>query len=203
MALIGNRVPLPAERLAHRVFEEHARTHPERLALTCGEERLTYGELNARANRLAHHLTAQGITRGAIVGVCVDRAVAALRAKGAAKVAVADSSIRAELPAGATGTAVFAMPRIAGWSCRVDGAAAAPAGDYLGLTAVALPSGARTVECSFRPPGLRSGSLVGGAALLALLSVAGWGRYRRTSRAGGYAPRTSRWWARARRSSAG
>ncbi|MEU9192166.1 amino acid adenylation domain-containing protein [Streptomyces hundungensis] len=90
MALIGNRVPLPAERLAHRVFEEHARTHPERPALTCGEERLTYGELNARANRLAHHLTAQGITRGAIVGVCVDRSPELV------------SSILAILKAGAT-----------------------------------------------------------------------------------------------------
>ncbi|MFD9210629.1 amino acid adenylation domain-containing protein [Streptomyces sioyaensis] len=73
MALIGNRTPLPAEPLAHRVFEEHARTHPGRLALTCGDERFSYGELNARANRFAHHLMAHGITDGAIVGVCIDR----------------------------------------------------------------------------------------------------------------------------------
>ncbi|MFE9401873.1 YfhO family protein [Streptomyces sp. NPDC006530] len=131
----------------------------------------------------ASHLTLSPADRRAELG-CLDRAalaraVDALRTKGAAKVTVSDSSIRAELPAGATGTAVFAMPRIAGWSCRVDGAAAAPAGDYLGLTAVALPAGAHAVECSFRPPGLRSGSLVGGAALLALLGVAGWGRLRR------------------------
>ncbi|CAM5556461.1 hypothetical protein SAVIM338S_04555 [Streptomyces avidinii] len=74
MALLGTRVPLPDERIAHRVFEEHARQHPERLALTCGDQRLTYGELNARANRFAHHLADRGIGVGSVVGVCIDRA---------------------------------------------------------------------------------------------------------------------------------
>ncbi|MEU0333642.1 amino acid adenylation domain-containing protein [Streptomyces sp. NPDC006193] len=73
MVLTGTKVPLPAERLAHRVFESHAAGHPERLALTCGAERLTYGELNGRANRVAHYLASIGITRGSVVGVCVDR----------------------------------------------------------------------------------------------------------------------------------
>ncbi|MEU5543943.1 amino acid adenylation domain-containing protein [Streptomyces sioyaensis] len=73
MALFGTRVPLPEERLAHRLFEEHARTHPDRLALTCGDERLTYEELNSRANRFAHHLISRGVTGGAIAGVCIDR----------------------------------------------------------------------------------------------------------------------------------
>ncbi|MFG2722324.1 YfhO family protein [Streptomyces sp. NPDC048416] len=136
----------------------------------------------------ASHVTLSPADRSAELG-CLDRAalsraVDQLRTTGAARVSVADSSIRAELPAGARGTAVFAMPRIAGWTCRVDGAVAAPAGDHLGLVAVSLPAGARSVECDFRPPGLRSGSLVGGASALALLAVAAWPRLRRVRDAG-------------------
>ena len=106
-----------------------------------------------------------------------------LRDDGRHEVSVSDSSVRAELPAGARGTAVFAMPRIAGWTCRVNGAGAAPAADYLGLVAVPLTGGAHTVECDFRPPGLRSGSAAGGAALLALAAVGAWRPARRRFRA--------------------
>ncbi|MGR7028194.1 amino acid adenylation domain-containing protein [Geodermatophilus sp. URMC 62] len=61
--------------LAHREFERHARLAPNRTALTIGAERRTYGELNAAANRFAHHLLALGMGRGAVVGVCLDRSV--------------------------------------------------------------------------------------------------------------------------------
>src|SRR3712207_8940601 len=39
---------------------------PEEVALVWGEERISYEELNARANRLAHHLRARGIGDGAL-----------------------------------------------------------------------------------------------------------------------------------------
>lgn len=42
---------------------------PERVAVICGERRRTFGELEERANRLAHHLAAQGIGAGAHVGI--------------------------------------------------------------------------------------------------------------------------------------
>ncbi|WP_331445437.1 YfhO family protein [Streptomyces xanthochromogenes] len=131
----------------------------------------------------ASRITLAPANRHAELG-CLDRAaltraVAGLRATGATRVTVSDSSVHAELPSGASGTAVFAMPRIAGWSCGVNGSAPTPAADHLGLVAVPLPSGARSVDCDFRPPGLRSGTWVGGAALLALVGVAGWGRVRR------------------------
>ncbi|MEU9101979.1 YfhO family protein [Streptomyces sp. NPDC048361] len=136
----------------------------------------------------ASHVTLSPADRAAELG-CLDRAALAravdhLRTAGATRVSVSDSSVRAELPAGARGLAVFAMPRIAGWTCRVDGGAASPAADYLGLTAVSLPSAARTVECGFRPPGLRSGLLVGGASALTLLCLAAWPRLRRVRRRG-------------------
>jgi D-alanine--poly(phosphoribitol) ligase subunit 1 len=73
MALVGSRARLPAQPIAHRPFEEHARAHPGRLALTCGDERRSYGELNARANQFAHHLAGLDIGPRSIVGVCIDR----------------------------------------------------------------------------------------------------------------------------------
>ena len=42
---------------------------PERIALVCGDRRVTYAELDARTNRLAHHLALQGIRPGDHVGV--------------------------------------------------------------------------------------------------------------------------------------
>ncbi|MFD9737175.1 amino acid adenylation domain-containing protein [Umezawaea sp. NPDC059074] len=57
----------------HELVEGHARTTPDAVALVFGDERITYGELNARANRVAHHLIADGVRRGELVGVCVER----------------------------------------------------------------------------------------------------------------------------------
>ncbi|MGW2593485.1 YfhO family protein [Streptomyces sp. NPDC001515] len=104
---------------------------------------------------------------------CLDRdrlaaAVAGLKRTGARTVSVSGSGVRAELPPGSTGVAVLAAPRIAGWSC--DGR---PAGSYLGLVAAPLDGGRTTVDCAFRPPGLRAGLLAGGAAVLALVVTAG------------------------------
>ncbi|HEX5403470.1 MAG TPA: amino acid adenylation domain-containing protein [Pseudonocardiaceae bacterium] len=73
MALAGKRITLPAEPVAHRPFEQHAKSHPDRLALTCGGERRSYRELDSQANQFAHHLISRGVGRGSIVGVCLDR----------------------------------------------------------------------------------------------------------------------------------
>ncbi len=54
-------------------FEEQARATPDAAAVIFGEVHLTYAELNARANKLAHHLRAMGITPDALVGVALDR----------------------------------------------------------------------------------------------------------------------------------
>ncbi|MGW0309810.1 YfhO family protein [Streptomyces flavidovirens] len=107
---------------------------------------------------------------------CLDRdrladAVDGLRSGGATSVRVTDSGVRAALPPGARGTAVFAMPRITGWSCRTDGAKARPADSYLGLVAVPLDGRTSTVTCGFTPPGLRIGGLAGGLSLLVLIAV--------------------------------
>ena len=51
------------------LFESIADAVPEREALVCGDRRLTYRELDERANRLAYYLASQGISRGDHIGV--------------------------------------------------------------------------------------------------------------------------------------
>ncbi|MFI5621819.1 amino acid adenylation domain-containing protein, partial [Streptomyces sp. NPDC051567] len=46
---------------------------PDARALAFHDETLTYGELNTRANQLAHHLAAQGLRRGTLAGILLDR----------------------------------------------------------------------------------------------------------------------------------
>jgi len=65
--------PAPAGVTIHRLFEDQAARDPGALAVACGPAVLTYGELNGRANRLAHHLRSIGIGPGSRVGVGLDR----------------------------------------------------------------------------------------------------------------------------------
>jgi len=51
------------------LFESIADRVPERTAFVCGDQRRTYAELEARANRLAHALAARGVGRGQQVGL--------------------------------------------------------------------------------------------------------------------------------------
>jgi hypothetical protein len=96
-------------------------------------------------------------------------AVGRLKATGATEVTVSGGTIRAQLPAGSTGTALVAAPRIAGWRCAAGDAPAVPAGEYYGLIAVPLDATSTSVTCTFHPPGLRLGTAVGGISLLALI----------------------------------
>ncbi|MEV7584772.1 amino acid adenylation domain-containing protein [Streptomyces erythrochromogenes] len=90
----------------HTLFEDRAARAPHAPALVCGEDRLDYGTLNERANRLAHHLSGQGIGRGDTVAVLVERGpdlvVALLAAlKAGAAYTLLDPDFPAERLAGA------------------------------------------------------------------------------------------------------
>ncbi|MEU0663233.1 AMP-binding protein, partial [Streptomyces lavendulocolor] len=50
------------------LFEARAAAEPDAVSLVCGAERLTYGELNARAQRLAGVLRASGVAPEDVVG---------------------------------------------------------------------------------------------------------------------------------------
>ncbi len=62
----------------HRLFEQQAQRSPDRVAVTHGDARLTYAELNVRANGLAHRLARLGVRSDVLVLVCVDRSAEAL-----------------------------------------------------------------------------------------------------------------------------
>src|SRR5205807_2960916 len=55
------------------LFEEQARRRPEAVAVTFQGGELSYGELNRRANQLAHYLRALGACPEVKVGVCLER----------------------------------------------------------------------------------------------------------------------------------
>ncbi|HEV3457140.1 MAG TPA: amino acid adenylation domain-containing protein, partial [Thermoanaerobaculia bacterium] len=58
------------------LFARQAAARPEAVAVVCGSEQLPYGELLARAERLAHRLAALGVGPEARVALCLERSVA-------------------------------------------------------------------------------------------------------------------------------
>jgi amino acid adenylation domain-containing protein len=59
----------------HQLFEAQADLRPAAPAAICGGETLAYGDLEVRANRLAHHLRALGVRRGDPVGLWMERSL--------------------------------------------------------------------------------------------------------------------------------
>ena len=69
------RVVYPSERCVHELFEEQVGKTSSAVAVVFGDQRLTYAELNARANQLAHYLRRLGVRPGSLVGICVERSI--------------------------------------------------------------------------------------------------------------------------------
>jgi amino acid adenylation domain-containing protein/natural product biosynthesis luciferase-like monooxygenase protein len=65
----------PSETLIHERFEAQAAARPDAAALVCGKERLSYGELNRRANRVAHRLLELGVAQDDVIAICLERSV--------------------------------------------------------------------------------------------------------------------------------
>ena len=57
------------------VFEEQAKETPEKIAVACGGEAITYGELNRRANQLGRYLRTKGVGPEVLVGIAMERSV--------------------------------------------------------------------------------------------------------------------------------
>ncbi|MES2300291.1 MAG: amino acid adenylation domain-containing protein, partial [Pseudomonadota bacterium] len=64
-----------SERMIHQMFEDQAAADPGACALVFENQRICYGDLNRRANRLAHHLIALGVKPDDRVAICVERSV--------------------------------------------------------------------------------------------------------------------------------
>jgi amino acid adenylation domain-containing protein len=75
-AFNASQAEFPRDALAHQLVEVHARLRPDAIALVMGAESLTYGQLNARANRLAHRLLAAGVQPDDRVALCAGRSLA-------------------------------------------------------------------------------------------------------------------------------
>jgi len=65
----------PKDKCIHQQFEEQVRKTPDSVALVFENEELTYSELNARANKLAHYLARRGAKEDTFVAICLERSV--------------------------------------------------------------------------------------------------------------------------------
>ncbi|HEY4426357.1 MAG TPA: amino acid adenylation domain-containing protein, partial [Pyrinomonadaceae bacterium] len=66
--------PAPAL-FVHQLFEQHVERHPEKTAVVFEGARLSYRELNARANKLAHYLRRRGVGVDVPVAICAERSL--------------------------------------------------------------------------------------------------------------------------------
>ncbi len=91
------------QKCIHELFEEQAARTPDAVAVLFVDQKNTYGELNERANQLAHHLVSLGLRNGDCVGICLQRslqlvvAMLAVLKAGAAFLTLDPSSPRARL----------------------------------------------------------------------------------------------------------
>ncbi|BDI19715.1 hypothetical protein ANSO36C_55170 [Nostoc cf. commune SO-36] len=65
----------PPDRCIHQLFEEQVKRTPDEIALVFEQQQLTYSQLNARANQLAHHLRQRGVGAEVLVGLYVGRSL--------------------------------------------------------------------------------------------------------------------------------
>jgi amino acid adenylation domain-containing protein len=63
------------DRCLHELFEQQAARTPDAIAIVFENQQLTYAELNAKANQLAHHLQKLGVKPEVLVGICVERSL--------------------------------------------------------------------------------------------------------------------------------
>ena len=69
----GDAIDHSRDHCIHALFERRAAERPDAVALEFGDEQLTYGQLNIRANRLAHHLIALGVRPDMRVAITLER----------------------------------------------------------------------------------------------------------------------------------
>ena len=71
----NTKTDYPKDKCIHQLFEEQVENNPEAVAVVFEEQKLTYYQLNSKANQLAHHLQTLGVKPETLVGICVQRSV--------------------------------------------------------------------------------------------------------------------------------
>ena len=71
----ATQVEYPQDRCIHELFEAQVERSPYATAVVYEDSAVSYGELNERANRLAHHLVKLGVKPDSRVAICVERSV--------------------------------------------------------------------------------------------------------------------------------
>lgn len=57
------------------LFEEQVEKTPDNVAVVCGDEQITYRELNEKANSLANYLVEQGVEANTVIGILINRSI--------------------------------------------------------------------------------------------------------------------------------
>ncbi|MEH1780418.1 MAG: amino acid adenylation domain-containing protein [Nostoc sp.] len=65
----------PQNKCIHQLFEEQVARTPDAIAVVFENQRLTYQQLNCRANQLANHLQSLGVGADVLVGLCIERSL--------------------------------------------------------------------------------------------------------------------------------
>ncbi|MGK7942438.1 MAG: amino acid adenylation domain-containing protein [Crocosphaera sp.] len=69
------QVNYPQDKCIHQFFEEQVKRTPDAVAVVFENEKLTYKELNTRANQLANYLQKMGVKPEVLVGICLERSL--------------------------------------------------------------------------------------------------------------------------------
>jgi amino acid adenylation domain-containing protein len=71
----GTKADYPQDRCIHQLFEAQVDRTPDAIAVVFEDQKVTYRELNERANQLAHYLQQLGVKPEVLVGICVERSL--------------------------------------------------------------------------------------------------------------------------------
>ncbi|NMF63752.1 non-ribosomal peptide synthetase, partial [Brasilonema octagenarum] len=71
----NTQVDYPGEKCIHQLFEEQVEHTPDAVAVVFENQKLTYRELNQRANKIAHYLKTLDVKPDVLVGICMERSL--------------------------------------------------------------------------------------------------------------------------------
>ncbi|NEQ82593.1 MAG: amino acid adenylation domain-containing protein, partial [Moorea sp. SIO2I5] len=69
----NTKTDYPNDKCIHQLFEEQVEKTPDAVAVVFEQQKLTYSQLNSKANQLAHYLQKLGVVPETLVGICVER----------------------------------------------------------------------------------------------------------------------------------